>query len=160
MRPPALTLSSPSSYRGQRREATGGPVMPQAPLPPHERLNSLLPMPGSPTCTRRARLCLLVSLAIMSTILSPQGCSDRALGRFWGWSQGAQPQGWHRATGKQEVASRWREAEPPAHFLSGLRKCCLRQSGVGWGGVGGASGQAFFYVSRHTTGHPTQCSDY
>lgn len=91
MRPPALTLSSPSSYRGQRREATGGPVMPQAPLPPHERLNSLLPMPGSPTCTRRARLCLLVSLAIMSTILSPQGCSDRALGRFWGWSQGHNP---------------------------------------------------------------------
>ena len=40
-----------------------------------------------------------------------------------------------QATGKQEVALRWREAEPPAHFLSGLRKCCLRQRlpETGWG---------------------------
>lgn len=51
------------------------------------------------------------------------------------------------------MALRWREAEPPAHFLSGLRKCCLRQrlpavGGGGWGEVGGVLGRGCFYVSR------------
>lgn len=50
------------------------------------------------------------------------------------------------------MALRWWGAEPPAHFLLGLRKCCLRQRlpAVGWGGVkwGGVLGLRCFYVSR------------
>lgn len=75
--------------------------------------------------------------------------------------------GWHRAIGKQEVALRWREAEPPAHFLSGLRKCCMRQAAWGracmwWWAVGeeweGWQGeeQGDFHVSRDTDGCLTQ----
>lgn len=66
---------------------------------------------------------------------------SRAPSELLGWSlgklRGVEPRtatlGWHRASGKQEVVSRWREAETSAGFLSGQRKC-LRQSclmGVG-----------------------------
>lgn len=74
---------------------------------------------GYPTCARMARLCLLVSLAITSTILSNLSCWDWTLGTSRGGAKGAEPQGYQRATGKQEVASRWRVAATPAHFLWG-----------------------------------------
>lgn len=56
-----------------------------------------------------------------------------------GFGGGAKGYNLRAGTGQreQEVALRWREAEPPTHFLSGLRKCCLRQMlpETGWGGV-------------------------
>lgn len=61
------------------------------------------------------------------------------------------------------MALRWREAETPAHFLLGLRKCCLRQRlpAVGWGGVkwGGLRSGVFLCV-QGSAGLPTPYSDH
>lgn len=111
------TPDPPAPDRARGWRPTGGP---QAPLLPHQKPSSV---PNARAPYLSPWVPTLPPGQLGNHVHHP--VPSELLGQISGKVEPrAQPRGWHRATGKQEVALRWREAEPSAYFLSGLRKCC------------------------------------